>query len=158
MHTDYSDRCHPWLLLIRAIRGYCSFAPSAAALRKAVHLALLWRIVTSLFLRKPIGDQIMSRRVCRLLLGFAMLSLTTGVSGQSTQPSTANGEWPHYTADLKGTRYSPLDQINASNFNKLEIAWHFKTDSLGPFLEFKLEATPLMVKVVLYTTAGTRRS
>jgi quinoprotein glucose dehydrogenase len=74
------------------------------------------------------------------------------------QPSTANGEWPHYTGDLKGTRYSPLDQINASNFNNLEVAWRFKTDNFGPFPEFKLEGTPLMVKGVLYTTAGTRRS
>src|SRR5262249_48509247 len=104
----------------------------------------------------------MSRRVRRSLLVLVasvfVLSLTIGVSGQTTQPSTANGEWPHYTADLKGTRYSPLDQINASNFNKLEVAWRFKTDSLGPFPEFKLEATPLMVKGVLYTTGGTRRS
>src|SRR5262245_66636294 len=94
----------------------------------------------------------MSRRVRRSLLvlvaSVVVLSLTIGVSGQ-TQPSTANGEWPHYTADLKGTRYSPLDQINASNFNKLEVAWRFKTDSLGPFPEFKLEATQLMVKGVL---------
>src|SRR5262249_8843596 len=126
--------------------------------KRILQLHVFWRNVSSLFLRKPIGDQIMSRRVYRLLLGLALLSLTTGVSGQSTQPSTANGEWPHYTADLKGTRYSPLDQINASNFNKLEIAWRFKTDSLGPFPEFKLESTPLMVKGVLYTTGGTRRS
>src|SRR5262250_2962157 len=107
------------------------------------------------------GDETMSRRVRRSLLvlvaSVVVLSLTIGVSGQ-TQPSTANGEWPHYTADLKGTRYSPLDQINASNFNKLEVAWRFKTDSLGPFPEFKLESTPLMVKGVLYTTGGTRRS
>ena len=74
------------------------------------------------------------------------------------QPSTTNGEWPHYTADMKGTRYSPLDQINASNFDTLEVAWRFKTDNLGPFPEFKLEGTPLMVKGVIYTTAGTRRS
>jgi quinoprotein glucose dehydrogenase len=74
------------------------------------------------------------------------------------QPSTANGEWPHYTADIKGTRYSPLDQINASNFNKLELAWRYKTDNLGPRPEYKLEGTPLMVKGVLYTTGGTRRS
>src|SRR5215470_2319655 len=100
----------------------------------------------------------MSRRICRLLLGFALLWLTIAVSSQTVQPSTANGEWPHYTADLKGTRYSPLDQINASNFNKLEVAWRFKTDSLGPFPEYKLEGTPLMVKGVLYTTGGTRRS
>jgi quinoprotein glucose dehydrogenase len=76
----------------------------------------------------------------------------------SQQPSTKNGEWPYYTADLKGTKYSPLDQINASNFGKLEVAWRFKTDHLGPRPEYKLEGTPLMVKGVLYTTGGTRRS
>ena len=41
------------------------------------------------------------------------------------------GEWPTYGADLAGTRYRPLDQINASNFSKLEVAWRFKTDNLG---------------------------
>src|SRR6478736_9097403 len=74
------------------------------------------------------------------------------------QPSTRNGEWWSNGADLKGTRYSPLEQINASNFNTLEVAWRFKTDNFGPFPEFKLEGTPLMVKGVLYTTAGTRRA
>ena len=73
-------------------------------------------------------------------------------------PSTAKGEWPHYTGDLAGTRYSPLDQIRADNFNKLEIAWRFKTDNLGTRPEYKLEGTPLMVKGILYATAGTRRS
>jgi glucose dehydrogenase len=74
------------------------------------------------------------------------------------QPSTRNGEWPMYTADLRGSKYSPLDQINASNFNKLEVAWRFKTDNLGPRPENKLEGTPLMVKGTVYTTAGTRRA
>jgi quinoprotein glucose dehydrogenase len=73
-------------------------------------------------------------------------------------PSTKNGEWTHYTADVRGDKYSPLDQINAANFNKLEVAWRFKTDSLGPRPEYKLEGTPLMINGVLYTTAGTRRS
>jgi quinoprotein glucose dehydrogenase len=73
-------------------------------------------------------------------------------------PSTANGEWTHYTADVRGSKYSPLSQITASNFNKLEVAWRFKTDNLGPRPEYKLEGTPLMIKGVLYTTAGTRRS
>src|SRR6185436_11854313 len=72
--------------------------------------------------------------------------------------STKNGEWPHYTGDLTGARYSPLDQINAENFNKLEVAWRFKTDSLGTRPEYKLEGTPLMVNGVLYATGGTRRS
>jgi quinoprotein glucose dehydrogenase len=91
---------------------------------------------------------------CALIM--AALIISALAYGQ--QPSTKNGEWPHYTADLKGTKYSPLDQINASNFSKLEVAWRFKTDNLGTRPEYKLEGTPIMVKGVLYTTAGTRRS
>jgi quinoprotein glucose dehydrogenase len=87
------------------------------------------------------------------------LAAGAGLSGQNTgQPSTKNGEWPTYTGDIRGSRYSPLDQINGSNFKKLEVAWRFKTDNLGPRPEFKLEGTPLMVKGVIYTTGGTRRS
>jgi quinoprotein glucose dehydrogenase len=90
--------------------------------------------------------------------------MTVAVSSQSgskngiSTHSTKNGEWPHYTGDLAGTRYSPLDQITADNFNKLEVAWRFKTDNLGTRPEYKLEGTPLMVKGMIYTTAGTRRS
>ena len=72
--------------------------------------------------------------------------------------STKNGDWPSYTGDTRGSRYSPLDQINAGNFNDLEVAWRFKTDNLGSRPEYKLEGTPLVVSGVLYTTAGTRRS
>jgi quinoprotein glucose dehydrogenase len=91
---------------------------------------------------------------------IGLIRITTiGAAPQSAnQPSTKNGEWPYYTADLKGTRYSPLDQINASNFNELEVAWRFKTDNLGTRPEYKLEGTPLMVKGILYATGGTRRA
>src|SRR5258708_36382473 len=74
------------------------------------------------------------------------------------QTGTASGEWPAYAGDLSNYRYSPLSEINGSNFNQLEIAWRFKTDSFGSRPEFKLEGTPLMVKGVLYAVAGTRRS
>src|SRR5881296_18752 len=80
-------------------------------------------------------------------------------SGQAAgYPSPKNGDWIAYTSDNRGTKYSPLDQINAANFNKLEVAWRFKTDNLGTRPEYKLEGTPLMVRGVLYATAGTRRS
>src|SRR5438876_884398 len=85
--------------------------------------------------------------------------MTATLSGQAPGfPSTKNGEWPYYTADVRGSRFSPLDQINASNFNQLEVAWRFKTDNLGTRPEFKLEGTPLMVRGVVYATGGTRRS
>src|SRR5437870_10314561 len=80
-------------------------------------------------------------------------------SGRITAQSGAkNGEWKTYGGDLGNTHYSPLDQINAGNFNKLEVAWRFKTDNLGTRPEYKLEGTPLAINGVLYTTAGTRRS
>jgi glucose dehydrogenase len=93
------------------------------------------------------------------VVGAGVVWTTTRTSGQATgMPSTKNGDWTHYTADVHGTKYSPLDQINASNFNKMEVAWRFKTDNLGTRPEFKLEGTPLAIKGVLYVTAGTRRS
>src|SRR6476661_7923053 len=84
------------------------------------------------------------------LLAVGIISAAPRVAGQaaaqaSGQPSTKNGEWPAYAADAYGTRYSPLSQIDASNFNKLEVAWRFKTDHLGPRPEYKLEGTPVAV-------------
>src|SRR5438105_2737690 len=93
------------------------------------------------------------------VLGLAALWMTARPAGQATGvPSTKNGDWTHYTADIRGSKYLPLDQINASNFNKMEVAWRFKTDNLGTRPEFKLEGTPLAIRGTLYTTAGTRRS
>ena len=106
-----------------------------------------------------------TRRRTMAVLGFASLVALIGVAPRlgaqrsgAAPPSTQKGEWPHYTGDLRGSRYSPLDQINASNFNKLEVAWRFKPDNFGPRPEYNLEGTPLMINGVLYTTAGTRRA
>ncbi len=74
-------------------------------------------------------------RLPRLLLVLAIAAVVAPLAGQAPQtgkPSIDNGEWPDYSGDLRGWRYSPLDQINASNFNQLQVAWRFKTDNLGP--------------------------
>ena len=76
----------------------------------------------------------------------------------SAAVAVPKGEWRTYGSDLASTRYAPLDQITAGNFNSLEVAWRFKTDNLGPTPEFNFQATPLMVGGVLYTTAGSRRA
>jgi quinoprotein glucose dehydrogenase len=107
--------------------------------------------------------------VLLLVAGVAWAGL--GLSGQTGRgtpaqapagtpfvASTNNGDWPSYTGDTRGSRYSPLAQITAENFNDLEVAWRFKTDNLGSRPEYKLEGTPLVVNGVLYATAGTRRS
>src|SRR6266852_4758134 len=94
-----------------------------------------------------------STRPSRLAAGCVLMALAA-----SAQFRSKDGEWWTYNADLAGSRYRPLDQINASNFSKLEVAWRFKTDNLGNRAEYKLEGTPLMVNHVLYATAGSRRA
>src|SRR4051794_20233650 len=89
------------------------------------------------------------------LTAAGLVALTLALAAQS---ATRDVEWRSYAADLASTRYSPAAQIDATNFGKLEVAWRFKTDQLGPRPEFQLEATPLMVGGIVYTTAGTRRA
>jgi quinoprotein glucose dehydrogenase len=48
-----------------------------------------------------------------------------------------NGEWPTYGGDLGSTKYSPLDQIDAQNFEDLEIAWTWR--SADGFLSIETE-------------------
>jgi len=61
-----------------------------------------------------------------LLLTTAAGAQTPGKEGVAAARTT-NGvaNWATYNADLKGSRYSPLDQINPGNFKDLEIAWRF---------------------------------
>src|SRR5437867_10992005 len=110
----------------------------------------------------------MSRKFChsitaRVALVFGLMSMTMGVSGQSgtgngvPAHSTKNGEWPNYAGDVKGTRYSPLSQNNADNYNRLEIAWRCKTDNLGTRPDFKQAGTPESVHGVVYATGATTR-
>jgi quinoprotein glucose dehydrogenase len=85
-----------------------------------------------------------------------------GQRGGAPQPAAPKSnipdtEWTHYAADLHSTRYSPLDQIDATNFNKLQPAWTFKTDLFGPSVDGNLQATPLLAKGRLYSTVGVRR-
>src|SRR5580658_4714582 len=111
--------------------------------------------------REPIGGSIsrkhMTQRAFRLSGIFAAALLLSGISPLHAQTGAKNGEWRTYGADLGNTKYSPLDQINASNFNTLKLAWRFHTENLGPKPEYNMEDTPLMVGGVVYTTAGPRR-
>jgi quinoprotein glucose dehydrogenase len=91
-------------------------------------------------------------------------TLLSGIAASVALPALAQGpakpadtEWRYYAADLANTRYSPLDQINGDNFNRLEVAWQFSTEHLGPRIEYIYEGTPLLIKGRLYCTAGSRR-
>jgi alcohol dehydrogenase (cytochrome c) len=58
--------------------------------------------------------------------------------------------WLMYWGDYQGTHYSPLTQITPGNVGRLEAAWSFPI--LGG--NSVLEATPLVVDGVMYTTGS----
>jgi quinoprotein glucose dehydrogenase len=88
-------------------------------------------------------------------LSVICLALTGAIPahGQGVE----DGEWRAYAGGPDGTRYSPLDQIDRTNVDRLEVAWTWKSDNYGS-PENRSETTPLMVDGVLYLTAGTRRN
>jgi len=57
------------------------------------------------------------------VLAAVVIALSAGPSG--AQQGATNGEWRSYGGDVGSTKYSPLDQITASNFGSLEIAWRW---------------------------------
>lgn len=99
------------------------------------------------------------RMTCFRAASSAALCFLIAVPQQlPAQERRADGEWPVYGGDLASTRYSPLDQIDASNVADLRIAWRWSAANFGPGPEFNYRATPLMVDGVLYVTAGMRRT
>ncbi len=101
------------------------------------------------------------RYTSMLAAGIAVAGVALGV-GQRTSHVTAQtgakgGEWRFYGGDAGSTKYAPLDQINRDNVKDLRIVWRWKAQNAGAVPEYNLQATPLMVGGVLYTTAGSRR-
>ena len=90
-----------------------------------------------------------------LATASAMALMGTTARAQTAAPGETN--WLHYANDLSSTRYSPLDQISAANFDHLEPVWKFSTNALGPRLDADYQSTPLVVNGRIYVTAGFRR-
>ncbi|WP_375419577.1 PQQ-binding-like beta-propeller repeat protein [uncultured Sphingomonas sp.] len=101
----------------------------------------------------------LNRRALLALPPLTWLAARTPAFAQISPRKRASGDtdWLHYANDLGSTRYAPLDQVTAENFNALEVAWTFRTDKLGARVDYQLEATPLVVNGVIYSTAGSRR-
>ncbi len=102
----------------------------------------------------------LTRRLMLTTTAAGVTALPFAAARAQTHPSigqVGDTDWTSYGGNLAYHRYKPLDQIDAANFDKLEVAWQFKTDNLGGRPEFILEATPLLIRGRLYTTAGSRR-
>lgn len=69
------------------------------------------------------------------------------------ESSLQQAEWPVYSADLTGSKYSPLDQINTDNVDQLVPAWVFHTGDLREGGNSTIECNPIVVDGVMYLTS-----
>jgi len=60
--------------------------------------------------------------------------------------SASSRGWPLHNLDLMNSRYSPLNQINASNIKSVAVRWLYHTRNSG--------STPIVVDGMMYVTSG----
>ena len=70
-------------------------------------------------------------RLAAGLIGVALAGPPATAGAQQGGPwqtyGTEDGEWRSYAGNIAGQKYSPLDQIDATNFSDLEIAWRWQS-------------------------------
>ncbi len=89
-----------------------------------------------------------------LALG-AVLAVPAFAGAQGT--GTENGEWRYLGGDAWHTRYLPASEIDATNFNDLELVWSWNGTSFGTPGADLMRPTPSYVDGIIYTVAGARR-
>ncbi len=69
-----------------------------------------------------------------------------------TTGGTSAVDWPVTGGERGNSRYSALDQINTTNVAQLRVAWIYHTGDLPANGSGEIQATPIVVAGVLYTT------
>ena len=87
-------------------------------------------------------------------LGKAMAQAPAAAPAAPPAPDT---NWIANANGLSATRYAPLDEINAGNFNRLEEAWRFDTRDFGNHADSYFNATPILANGRMYCTVGLNR-
>ena len=92
-------------------------------------------------------------------LSLALLAASASISAFGQQMTTVqDGDWNTYYGGDWAHRYSPLDQINASNVSELELAWSFSTENFGTTTDYANPSTPLEINGVLYANIANTRN
>lgn len=83
---------------------------------------------------------------------LSVASLVTWLLVSAAGQETRDADWPLHNLDLKNSRFSLLDQINASNVATLTNGWSFHVARS----EYISQETPLVIDGVMYFNSGTK--
>jgi glucose dehydrogenase len=93
------------------------------------------------------------------ILGVTAVLVTLAIGGLAVRAQQGT-DWTQITGGYTSTRYTPLDQINAANFNNLKVAWEWRGE-VPPGVELgdiNARSLPIYVDGMLLTTSGPRRT
>jgi alcohol dehydrogenase (cytochrome c) len=85
----------------------------------------------------------------RLLRAQTPATPAVRVSAEDLLAKPVGDNWPSYNGDYTGRRFSSLREINSANVSQLRAAWVFH-----PGNSQRLEATPLVIRGVMYLTSA----
>ena len=94
------------------------------------------------------------------LASVLLVALFISACGQEqSEMFAADGDWRHHGGNHRSDKYAPLDQINASNFEVLEVAWRYRSPDLDlpeelayPTGDYR--AVPLVIDGVMYVNSN----
>ena len=86
--------------------------------------------------RSGISEAGYSIRMKKVVFGIIVLAQMCALGEWAglaeAQQGATDGEWRSYGGDTGSTKYSPLDQIDANNFEQLEVAWRWQSVDAFP--------------------------
>src|SRR5689334_23230277 len=87
-----------------------------------------------------------------ILSSLFLLIVFFACQSDNERPVYGSKEWTEYLGGPERNHYSPLDQINAGNIDKLAVAWEYHTGDSG-----QIQCNPIIVNGVLYGMSATTR-
>ncbi len=89
----------------------------------------------------------------RIALAACAALMASAAHAQSGKTRIDPGDWPRYTRDPAGARFSPLAQINTGNVSALALAWSFRLRPEGGGAIVS-GTTPIAIAGTLYLPLG----
>ena len=89
----------------------------------------------------------------RLALAMGAALIASAAHAQMDRTPIPAGDWPRYTRDMAGTRFSPLTQITPANVSQLAPAWSYRVRPEGGGAAVS-STTPIVIDDVMYLPVG----
>ena len=94
----------------------------------------------------------MSHLVALKRIGVAVIALSCAPPPAPVSVASRNADWKTTGGEPANTHYSYLDQINRLNVAQLRVAWTYHTGDADSARHTQIQATPIVVDGVLYST------